>query len=139
MTAEEAAYFDALFLRREAAILSEPRRVIFQDGTSPQAAQCHANVDRWVRENPGCRGVRGWIVEVDWGERALFAAHSLVEDERGKLVDITLPAAYRFLRHEGEPALYARIEPTNRQRVWPPPPHDNRGELPGIGTWQWQI
>lgn len=122
MSPEAASYFDRLFARRGSAERLDPREVRFQDGTAPRAAECHDNVDRWVRENPGCRAARGWAIETETADHASFAAHSAVDEGDGRLVDITLTGSHRFLRHEGSDDLWRRIEPTNRQRVWPPPP-----------------
>lgn len=77
---------------------------------APVENQCHYNVDRWVSEHPGTRAVRGWLV-FDFEKTSMglvhvvrFTPHSVVEDEDGRLVDITPSGAsrrYPFLRHTG--------------------------------------
>ena len=80
------------------------------DGWTPDENQCHRNVDWWVRANPACKAVRGWVV-FDYNQtslglvpQVLFEAHSVVEQEGGSWVDITpsrVSQRYPFLRHEG--------------------------------------
>jgi len=135
MTAEEVAYFDRLFGQRGSAERLDPRAVVYRDGSSPKPARCHENVDRWVDEHPDCAAVRGWLIETETADHATFVAHSAVNAGRGPLVEITLPSAIRFLRHEGPCELWERIEPTNRQRSWPPCEIDWRDAAPVEQAW----
>jgi len=78
------------------------------EGWRPAQCMCHANVDRWVAENPGCKGVRGWIVFDMRGFTGAyqFTAHSIVEEADGTRIDITPARAsrrYPFLKHDGDP------------------------------------
>lgn len=65
------------------------RRVSFSDGSTPEIAKCHRNVDRYVQENPGTRAVRGWVTLVNHQVSMKFAAHSVIRDANGTLFDIT--------------------------------------------------
>jgi hypothetical protein len=128
MTAEEVEYFARLLARRGSAEWLDPGAVCFRNGKPPDAGKCHENVDRWVSENRNCRAVRGWLIESETSDQAVFTAHSAVDEGYGPLVDITLPISLRFLRHEGSDELWARIEATNRQRVWPQPTLGDPGD-----------
>ena len=75
-----------------------------------QEGECYRNVDEWVSKNPDVRAVRGWLV-FDIGEASQgllpltrFTPHSVIEEDDGSLVDLTLSRAsrrYPFLRHDG--------------------------------------
>jgi hypothetical protein len=69
----------------------------------PTRQDCHGNVDRWVRLNPDCQPIRGWLVieHLDEGY-CRFVAHSVVRDAVGRLFDLTPPgmaARYPFIQH----------------------------------------
>jgi hypothetical protein len=66
-----------------------------------QPAQCHENVRAYVARHPNCRPVRGWLIG-DHCTFVYFNAHSLVEAEDGRLIDITpSQPPCPFLRHPG--------------------------------------
>lgn len=108
---EEATIFDTagyaadLWARRTEGVKVPYRRV--QIGSSvPQPNQCHGNAQIWVANNPKHRHVRGWLF-FDLMRR--FAAHSVVEDEDGQLIDITPTLAidvYPFIRHVGDDQIF---------------------------------
>lgn len=112
MTEEERRAYDAAILARLVPARSVPFKPVAPRGWSPQPSACHANVDRWVAENPGHAAVRGWIV---WHSAAL-TAHSVVRGPDGILFDITpmpglddRPAWMCFVVHEeGDALLDAR-------------------------------
>lgn len=72
----------------------------------PALHHCHENVDRWVEANPRWKAVRAgyflpWMIDVGCPQ---FLAHSVVESEAEKLVDIMPNNAsmpYPFIRHKG--------------------------------------
>lgn len=97
-------YFSALKDRRDDAVLLEIRAVAYANGDRPSAGKCHDNVDRWVAENQGDKAVRGWLA-MDYG----LERHSAVETQDGVLIEITLPNAYPFLRHEGPETIFDDI------------------------------
>ena len=70
-------------------------------GFKGNSSKCHDNVDRWCRENPHHKPVRGWIVT-----STLFDKHSIIDRGPEGLLDIT-PMHDRshtdFLRHHGNP------------------------------------
>jgi hypothetical protein len=74
----------ALCKRRSESILVCHRDVRFSDGEVPDRHVCHTNVDRWVKENPECKAVRGWL---DTG--GLLDHHSVVTEADGTLFDVT--------------------------------------------------
>jgi hypothetical protein len=55
----------------------------------PQMAQCHQNVDTWVKANTGAVAVRGWVTLGGDGYTMRLTAHSVVKEPNGGLVDIT--------------------------------------------------
>lgn len=67
-------------------------------GFRTEGSKCHENVNRWCRENPGDKPVRGWLVTGEY----LFDRHSVVDRGQNCLLDITLPdsAHSRFLIHD---------------------------------------
>jgi hypothetical protein len=78
---------------------------------APEQNWCHANVSRWVAENPGCKAVHGWLV-FDLFLWARFSAHSVAEEPDGTLIDITPSHAsrrYPFLPHEGDANAFVRL------------------------------
>jgi len=108
---EGRRYFAELYARRSRALPVQDVAATFLDGSEPQIAQCHQNVNRYVAENPGLTAVRGWLVAAsDGGDGLLFAAHSIAATENGALIDIT-PRHRRsagFLAHRGDEELFAR-------------------------------
>ena len=79
----------------------------FADGETPKCSECHSNVDRWVRENPGATAVRGWVTYLDFQVSTRLTAHSVVRGVDGQLFDITPlgderdRAGMRFVPHLG--------------------------------------
>jgi hypothetical protein len=69
-------------------------------GFRTEGSKCHENVDRWCRENPGDKPVRGWLVTGEY----MFTKHSVVDRGPAGLLDIT-PLSDRtysdFLTHDG--------------------------------------
>ena len=103
-----SALAKSLYQRRHAAVVVpyEPRMMNWE----PVEHACHNNTDRYVRENPGCKTIRGWLVfdftlgaSIGWPPFFRFTAHSVVEDADGRLFDLTPSKAsqrYPFLQHE---------------------------------------
>lgn len=93
-----------LFERRHQAVLV-PFRNCSSPGFRPEAQDCHGTVDRWCRAHPSHKPTRGWFVLEGYPQPDIcrFVAHSVVEDEQGRLFDPTPPLAsrrYRFLKDE---------------------------------------
>lgn len=65
------------------------QKVVFADGSEPQASRCYENVDRWVKENSGATAVRGWVTYADFGSSTGLTAHSVIRDRDGQPFDIT--------------------------------------------------
>jgi len=119
-----ARYFDALHERRGEALEIAKRSAAFRNGDTPVANDCHANVDRWIIENPGHAAVRGWLIVSDMGLCCMYAAHSVVAAPDGVLFDITpLPSGYtfRFLPHAGSDADFPGSEKRWSNITWPMP------------------
>lgn len=92
-----------LYDRRHEAVLVPFRDCAGPDFTAVEQA-CHSNVDDWVKGHPEHRAVRGWLVHESWLPQGFcrFAAHSVVQDERGELFDLTPTMAaqrYPFLHN----------------------------------------
>jgi hypothetical protein len=89
----------------------------------PEPAQCHENVNAWVRNRPQYRTVRGWLVSEQGPGLYWLTAHSVVCDQQGKLLDITPPIRdtarleTRFLRHLGTEEQFSALLPRNNQRI----------------------
>jgi len=108
-------YIASICARRDQAV-QVPFVEVSPDGWTPEIAGCHPNVDRWVKENPGCEAVRGWITYMVFGPAGVqLTAHSVVRDERGSLFDITpvkegQPRGGAFVEHQGDPALFCKMK-----------------------------
>lgn len=80
-----------------------PRVRIQLDEWKPQPRLCHQNVFTWIEKVPGQKAVHGWLY-FDFGGYlpiVRFTAHSVVEDQKGELLDITpilTPREYPFVR-----------------------------------------
>lgn len=121
-------YLRRIYLRRDQAVPIDRLAVRFGDGSRPQPACCHDNVDRWVREHPECVAQRGWLVSATSGDAILVDAHSVVRLADGRLVDITLRGADQFapfIAHVGD-ADFGIRGPVNQiwlpLQGWPAPP-----------------
>jgi hypothetical protein len=70
-------------------------------GFQVERSKCHENVNRWCRENPGHKPVRGWLVEGEY--MFMFTRHSVIDRGPAGLLDITLPdrTCSNFLIHDG--------------------------------------
>lgn len=120
---DPSAYFDALWARKDDAREIERRAVRFGDGAIPEVAECHRNVDRWVSENPDHRAAAGWVIVSVFGDHLYLVAHSVVQDAKGALFDITLTAEDQpapFLRHEGSDASFTALRRGRAIFCWPP-------------------
>lgn len=100
-------------------------RVVSPKDWTPAVSDCHKNVDRWVRENPGQAAVRGWVFYMPYafetGESgSVYTAHSVVRDCDGSLYDITplgderVRPSSRFVPHLGLEPEFWELEQTNR-------------------------
>ena len=93
-------------------------RAVSLPGGRPKVADCHCNVNIWVKENPGTTVVRGWVTRVDFGLCVELAAHSVVRGPDGKLFDITqlenenegYRTAMLFVPHLGDEQLFFEME-----------------------------
>jgi len=120
------AYFDAL-VERQGLAQDVPRETVsFADGTMPLPHACHANVDRFVAEQPACIAVRGWVISGRLGTAILLDAHSVVSRPDGSWIDITLkPEDQRapFVAHKGDDSLFEAIRSRVNRMAWPPVGH----------------
>jgi hypothetical protein len=100
-----------LYQRRHEAIRLRRAR-LRGIGWQPEAQECHRNAEIWCKLCSGFRHVQGWLV-ADYGYQTQFIAHSVVENEKGELVDITpndLGRDYLFLRHQEGDGDFANFE-----------------------------
>jgi hypothetical protein len=88
--------------------LQVPYVVVSLGDWRPLVADCHGNVDRWVRKNPIDVAIRGWVtVGTDGGTTMLLTHHSVVRGKDSHLFDITplenelIRATMRFIPHVG--------------------------------------
>jgi hypothetical protein len=94
----------------------------------PAVAECHQNVDRWVRSNPqSVAAVRGWVTCYAIGELGhKLAAHTIVKDVDGTLFDITPLAderargGMRFVAHLGDDLSFFAMEASGNSFTCPP-------------------
>lgn len=87
----------------------------------PKVAECHENVDHWVRHHPGYTAVRGWLAYASYGSNDFgYTAHSVVRDPDGKLFDITPtidPDCWRgrFIIHVGDEQTFFGMKGLNNE------------------------
>jgi hypothetical protein len=116
---------NAIRIRREQArpVRSAPEALA-------QLNECHANAERYVAENPGCRVAGGWLLE-DFDGFSYFNAHSVVQTEDGSLFDPTPPLhVCFFLPHWGTHHEFVALR-NNRPRVqYPYPNYELSGDPP---------
>jgi hypothetical protein len=51
---------DLFAQRNEGVVIPYERKSM--EGWNPQEHSCHDNVDHYIKQNPGCKSVRGWLV-----------------------------------------------------------------------------
>ena len=95
---------------------TEARLVSSEPSSSADFNLCHSNAEAYVRGNPDCTVVRGWVFE-DFDGFTYINAHSVVSRKDGSLFDPTpLRLQCPFIEHEGAEEDYA-IQTHNRPRV----------------------
>jgi hypothetical protein len=121
MTPPDEKYFRALYERRATAEMIPFMNVSFSHGR-PKCSLCHKNVATWVRENPECTPVRGWLIRLHGENQSKMHAHSVVSRPDGTLFDITPMKERRpnFLRHTGTEDEFFDIENRHKDADWPP-------------------
>ncbi|HEX8483671.1 MAG TPA: hypothetical protein VF650_17360 [Allosphingosinicella sp.] len=120
-----SAYLDDLVRRAAGAVDVQRVSVRFADGSKPRRSRCHANVERWVAENPGSEAVRGWLISAQLGPAILLDAHSVVRRRDGELMDITLTFEDQrapFIEHSGAESEFQEVRERFNQIAWPPAP-----------------
>ncbi|MFT4956304.1 MAG: hypothetical protein ACI8U3_002709 [Brevundimonas sp.] len=122
LTEQDVTYFDALKRRRSEAQSPGRPVVVFRDGTSPRRNDCHSNAARWASEDHHTVPVHGWLIEADDGYHLRLAAHSLLKDKKGGLLDITPmdPFSPLFLAHDGPAETFFALLPRFNTITWPP-------------------
>ena len=81
----------SLYALRNQAVVIPFVEMILPSGP-PSENDCHGYVDRWVRQHPGDRALRGWLVFDNFPimtRVCRFNAHSVVEAADGSLFDLT--------------------------------------------------
>jgi len=81
--------YEASICQRLGEALRVPFRHVSLPGWSPEVADCHANVDKWVQVHPECTATREWVTYADLGVAIGLTAHSVVRNIDGHLFDIT--------------------------------------------------
>jgi hypothetical protein len=106
--------------------MTVPSRQVHLDDWKPAPNKCHENVNHWIRRNPECTAVRGWIFwPPDETGCCRFMAHSVVE-EKDNLIDITpieldTPREMLvFLRHLGTEEEFEPMKTACAEVVYPP-------------------
>lgn len=112
-------YFEELYGRRNVGDRLKPKRWTFANGEVPEPGGCHANVDRWIAENPGHKAIRGWVLDGEMGECVNFVAHSAVGMPSGELVDITFPKSLSLISHRGSPEFFQLLRQSFPNIFWP--------------------
>ena len=115
-------YFEELYSRRNATDRLEPERWNFVNGEVPKFGECHANVDRWIAENPEHKAIRGWVIDGGMGEYVNFVAHSAVRIPSGELIDITWRKPLILIGHRGSAGLFHLLSQRFPNILWPPLP-----------------
>nr|WP_316626857.1 hypothetical protein [uncultured Brevundimonas sp.] len=123
LSEDDVAYFDALTKRAAGAAAPRRQTIIFRDGSEPRRNDCHANAARRAAEDPAVVPVHGWLIETDHGGFRRLAAHSLLRDGAGTLIDITPidQEGLAFIEHEGSAADFFALLPRFNSITWPPP------------------
>jgi hypothetical protein len=93
----------------------------------PKVAECHGNVDTWVRSNPQTVAVRGWVTLYPIGELGIkLTAHSIVQAPDGTRFDITPLAdegareGMRFVAHVADDQTFLEMKAINVFLTCPP-------------------
>jgi len=101
-----------------------PRVNVKHGDWQPFPKKCHANVTKWTELNPHHRAIRGWMLMdlriagplFGQAPRVELLAHSVIEDEKRNLFDITpaetpygKPNEYPFLKHSGDDDEYGLL------------------------------
>ncbi|HEX5184970.1 MAG TPA: hypothetical protein VFW19_17665 [Allosphingosinicella sp.] len=118
-----ADYLQRIFARQGDATDIPRKEAPYRDGSEPQRSCCHANVDRWVADDPACQAVRGWVISAHMGDAIMLEAHSVVREADGTLVDITLkPTDQRapFISHLGSEREFEAAREVVNQIIWLP-------------------
>jgi hypothetical protein len=85
-----------LYDRRQEAVVVRFKNCS-DEAFQPAEQDCHRNVDLWCKDHPSHALVRGWVVFEVYSPLGFcrFIAHSVVEDDKGILFDITPTRASR--------------------------------------------
>jgi len=90
-----------------------PFKEVSADHWHPEIGKCHENVNQWIKFNPECTAIRGWVVYASYGNGIIgITAHSVVRGFDGQLFDITPVSDERvrqgmlFVHHEGDSASF---------------------------------
>lgn len=113
------------------ARLSEGQIIPFREVSlgewRPAISACHENVNMWVRSNPQCVAVRGWVTYASFGAGTVgLTAHSIVQDPNGNLFDITpqndesIRQGMRFIAHVGDDPSFFETKANGHSFVCPP-------------------
>ncbi|WOB79900.1 hypothetical protein [Brevundimonas nasdae] len=119
--ADDVAYFDEVHGRRFEALSPKRLEVEFRDGEAARPNDCHANAVRWAAQTPDAIPVHGWLIEAHDEFQLHIVAHSVVSDERGRLIDVTpMPiASPRFIPHHGTGDAFFGLLPRCNRVSWP--------------------
>lgn len=104
-----------------------PFKEVLNGDWYPKVSECHDNVDTWVRSNPQCVAVRGWVIYASFGRDVVgLTAHSIVKDPDGTLFDITplesesCREGMRFVAHVGDDSSFFEIKANGHSFTCPP-------------------
>lgn len=92
-----------------------PFRQVSLGDWRPKVGDCHANVNIWVKANPGTTAVRGWVTYASFGIAIGLTAHSVVRDTDPRLIDITPlenehnRSSMRFVPHLGDEDVFFAV------------------------------
>ena len=111
-----------LFERRSSGVIVPGCKVSIGNWR-PAEHECHDNAEIWAAHSPGDRRVRGFLL-FDYLYQlptVQFAAHSVIRQPNGALIDITPTNAsqrYPFIEHTGSLELFAEAE--KRRNIYHP-------------------
>ena len=110
MMGTSAPYFAELFDRAVAALAVPPHPEMSDGDPRFQPNRCHPNSEEYCRANPSFEVMRGWLVNLQGADAAMFEAHSIVRSRLDPSIryDVTpiRASGLVFVEHLGDLVIF---------------------------------